>query len=551
MPLDGLLINKLIFELTPLIGGRIQKISQVGNNDFLFIIHKYQNFKLFISLDRNQYRIALTNKEYQSPENPTMFTMLLRKHFEGGILTNIIQHNLDRIVTLEIEKLNEFGDNKFKKCVLELMGKNSNLILLDNTNQIIDSFKHIGISQDGQTILPKAIYNYPNQNKYNVLLLDNKELEKIFTEKIFDYKDIVNLFSGFSPLIAKIIINSLNPLQKINEILYDKPIPTITKVYDKEEFTFTKYGEIKKCYSNISTMLEEYFYEKTIHNLIQEKSNNLKTHLKNTIIKYKNKLIKLDEELDNAINSSKYQKYGTLLISNLYQLKETKNDSINVFDYETNDFINIPLDPLFSLKENANRYFTKYQKSKKAIKYIEEQINKTKDEIEYLSLIEAQISVASISDIEDIKNELIDAHYIKNTGVIKNKKKNKKIDILTYLTSENTLIYVGKNNIQNEYITHVLAKGNELWFHVKDSPSSHVLLQKTDNYTEEEIRMAANLAAYYSPYKDSSSVAIDYTKIKYVKKIPGKRNCFVTYTNQKTIYIDPNKNLIDNYKRKK
>lgn len=551
MPLDGLLINKLIFELNPLVGGRIQKISQVGNNDFLFVIHKYQNFKLFISLDRNQYRIALTNKEYQSPENPTMFTMLLRKHFEGGILTNIIQHELDRIITLEIEKLNEFGDNKFKKCVLELMGKNSNLILLDNSNQIIDSFKHIGVSQEGQTILPKATYNYPNQNKYNAFLLGKKELETIFLEKVFDYKDIINLFSGFSPLIAKIIINSLNPLQKLNEILYDKPLPIITRVYDKEEFTFIKCGEIKKCYSNISMMLEEYFYEKTIHNLIQEKSNNLKTHLKNTITKYKNKLIKLNEELDDAINSNKYQKYGTLLISNLYQLKETKNDFIDVFDYEINTSIKIPLDPLFSLKENANRYFTKYQKSKKAVKYINEQIIKTKDEIEYLTLIEAQISVASISDIEDIKNELIEAHYIKKTGTIKNRKKNKKIDILTYLTPENIPIFVGKNNIQNEYITHILGKGNELWFHVKDSPSSHVLLQKTDNYTEEEIRMAANLAAYYSPYRNSNSVAIDYTKIKYVKKIPGKRNCFVTYTNQKTIYIDPDKNLINSYKRKK
>jgi predicted ribosome quality control (RQC) complex YloA/Tae2 family protein len=215
-----------------------------------------------------------------------------------------------------------------------------------------------------------------------------------------------------------------------------------------------------------------------------------------------------------------------------------------LFNYYTNEDITIELENKYSIKENANRFFTKHQKSKKAIIYINEQIEIANNEIEYLELILSQIINANVNDIEQIKQELIENHYIKKTNNKTNKNRKEKIEILTYYTSSGTKILVGKNNIQNEYITHKLAKANDMWYHVKDAPGSHVLVVDPTN-TEEEIRTASILAAYYSSYQSSSSVCVNYTLARWIKKIPGKRNCFVTYSNEKTIYIDPDIEIIN------
>lgn len=551
MALDGLMIHHLIKELKCLENGKIGKITQVGNNDFLFVIRAMgKNNKLFISLERNQYRIALTNNDYISPKDATMFTMLLRKHFEGGTVLEINQYDLDRIVIFKIIKTNDFGDRKEKYMIVELMGKNSNLIITDETLVIIDSLRKNGISEDGRTILAKAQYYFPENSKKNIYNLSCEEIKEIYENNVSDYRDIISSFSGFSPVIAKHIFNSKAPINELIELKNKDLFPCISIVDKKEDFLCYEYGNIVKKFDNISELLEEYFYNKTIANEVMEKSNNLKTHITHTVKRLKSKIIKLNEELQEAINSEKYRIYGELIINNLYEIKNENIKEITLFNYYTNEDITIELDPKFSIKENANRFFLKHQKSKKAISYIKEQIQIANDEVMYLELILVQIVNANVNDIEQIKQELIDNHYIKKQNIKNTKNRKEKIEILTYYTSTGAKILVGKNNIQNEYITHKMARPNDMWYHVKDAPGSHVLVIEPQN-TEEEIRTAAMLAAYYSSYQSSTSVPVQYTLARYIKKIPGKRNCFVTYTNEKTIYIDPEIELINKLQKGK
>ena len=479
-----------------------------------------------------------------------MFTMLLRKHFEGGTIEKIYQHDLDRIVIFKMIKANEFQDKKDKYLIIELMGKNSNLIIADENMVIIDSLRKNGISEDGRTILAKAQYYFPETNKKNIYLLTDNEITELYENNINSYKDIIALFSGFSPVIAKIIYNSKAPITELIELKNKTIYPCVAQIDNKEEFMCFKYGETIKQFDTISTLLEEYFYKKTIANEVMEKSNNLKTHIMHTLKRLNSKIIKLQEELQEAINSEKYQIYGELIINNLYQIKNIRTDKITLLNYYTNEPITIDLDSKISIKENANRFFTRYQKSKKAIQYINEQIKIATDEIEYLELILSQIINANVNDIEQIKNELMENHYIKKTSSKPTKGRKEKIEILTYYTSTKTKILVGKNNIQNEYITHKLANANDMWYHVKDAPGSHVLVISPTN-SEEEIRTAAMLAAYYSTYQSSSSVAVNYTLAKNIKKIPGKRNCFVTFTGEKTIYIDPDSDFVNKLEKTK
>ena len=252
-------------------------------------------------------------------------------------------------------------------------------------------------------------------------------------------------------------------------------------------------------------------------------------------------------ELADANDSDKYRIYGELLLTSS-NLKD-KLKEIEVFNYYTNENIKIKLDNKYTVLDNSNKYFKKYQKAKNSIKYINEQIEESKNEIDYFNVLKYQLNDASINEALEIQDELIENKYLFNKEIT-NKKKNQKPKILTFELDNNILISVGKNNIQNEYLTHKLANSNDMWFHVKDAPGSHVVVHNGGELSEDEIRIAANLAAYYSSFKESSSVPVDYTRIRNIK-IPRRRACFVTYKHQSTIYIDPDYDTILKLKIKK
>ena len=260
------------------------------------------------------------------------------------------------------------------------------------------------------------------------------------------------------------------------------------------------------------------------------------------------KIEKLNKDLINTSKRDILKVKGELIQANLYNI--SKGDSVLVcLNYYNNEEIRIDLDIKKTPVQNSAKYFKKYKKLKTSIPYINKQIREAKNEMKYFEQLLHQIDNASLKDIEEIKDELIEKKYLKQK-LVKSKKRKKKPNFETYYDDDNIEILVGKNNIQNSFITHKLAKHNEVWFHVKGAPGSHVVVRKTFPLTESTIRTASQLAAHFSKLRQSSSVPVDYVEVRYIKKVPGKMNSFVTYKNNKTIYIDPSEDFILNLKRK-
>ena len=551
MSFDGILLSKLVNEFNNLKTGRISKISESGDTDFIFTIRaNRQNYNLMMSFSSDYARIHLAYKQYDTPANPKSFTMFLRKHIEGYFIEDIKTYHSDRILYFVLSGYNEIQDLNKKYLICEIMGRYSNLILTDESFIIIDSLKHDGVGEFNRTILPFAKYEFPANDKLNPLDYSYEELEKIIsTKKLNNPKDFMNTFNGVSLNLAYPIYESNNvPLAFYNYLHADLKPSTFINFKGKLDFYYNNfiYEEIKS-YASLSSLLEEYYYEADLKAKIKLKTNDLSNFVNKQIAKNEKKIEKLNAELLESNKTEEYKLYGELLLS-LSSLKEKKDKEI-VLNYYTNEYITIPLDKKYSILENSNRYFKKYQKAKSSIGYIKEQIEIAKNEIEYFNVLKYQLNDCNINEALEIQDELINLKYLfKNDN--KNRKKIK-IKPLTYILESGAYVSIGKNNIQNDFITHKYSKPNDIWFHVKNAPGSHVVLHDVLNPSENDIRACANLAAYFSLYKDSSSVAVDYTKIKNIKKIPGRKGCFVTYTHQSTIYIDPNVDYINELKVKK
>lgn len=552
MSFDGILLEKLHKEIEFLKTGRISKINESGDTDFILTIRKDRiNYQLMLSFSSDYSRIHLTNRLYDSILNPRSFTMLLRKHIEGYFIKEILNYECDRILYFKLEGYNELQDLNTKYLICEVMGRYSNLILTDENFSIIDSLKHDGIGEYNRTILPNALYEFPLNNRINPMTKTKDEIKEIFEiNKPKNPKELMNLFNGVSLNLAYPIFNSDFMAERFYDYIHLDIKPVIFKNFkDKEDFYYYPLeGNVIKEYDSLSSMLDDYYYQIDLRAKVKLKTNDLQSFVKKQIIKYEKKIEKLNLELKDTSKADTYKLYGELLLSSP-NMKDKKS-SISILNYYTNNEIEIPLDPKFTLLENSNKYFKKYQKLKSSVKYIKEQMDIANNEIDYFKVIEYQLKDATINDALEIQDELIANKYIfKN--VTNKGKKNQKPKLLTYVLDNGTLITVGKNNVQNEYLTHKLAKSNDMWFHIKDAPGSHVVVFNQGQLTEEEIRTAAMLASFYSTYQESSSVCVDYTRIRNIKKIPGKRACFVTYTHQNTIYIDPDPDFIHRLKVKK
>lgn len=539
MPFDGIFLRKIVEDIKFLETGKINKINQISEHEILLTIRaNYQNHNLLISFHPEFSRIHLTKNTYDLPLVPTSFTMFLRKHIEGSIITSISQHKNDRVITFNLISTNEIGDKTNKKMIIEIMGRVSNFIIT-NEDKIHLCLKQINpFEGNGRTILPGAIYSYPNDQKKLIDSLSDDEINDILIHKN-SFKQI----SGVSKQLGNYLDNLPSVLEFKNTI--SKYQPCLMTNENKTDYYFFNLGIPNysiQYFDSISQMLDCFYYEKDRNLRIKEKSHNLDGIINKYLDKNISKLEKLTNDLENADKNEELKIMGELLMANMYNIP--KGSIAHVHNYYTNEMLEIKLDPSISIIDNANRYYAKYQKMRKSKQHISEQIEITKEEINYFSLLKEQISKASLNDCMEITAELEDYGYIKKTN--KAKKKNKP-NFETYNLSNSTIL-VGKNNLQNSFLTHKLARSNDLWFHVKDAPGSHVILMGEAN--EEAIRLAANLAAYYSKYQSSSSVAVDYTYIKNIKKIPGRHSCFVTYTNQHTIYIDPSLDIIKKYKAK-
>ena len=550
MSFDGVLLNKLKNEFDILKTGRISKISESGDTDFLLTIRaNRKNHQLMMSFSSDFARIHLTNRLYEAPRVPRSFTMLLRKHIEGYFIEDIKTYHNDRIIYFELAGYNEMQDLSKKYLICEIMGRYSNMILTDDSFKIIEALKHDGVGEYNRTILPNATYVFPDTNKLNPMDLSKEEMIKIFEErKPSSPKDVMNIFNGVSLNLAYPIFKCDKHAERLYDYIHSDIIPSsFINFKGKQDFYYNPFdNEPIKEYETLSELLDDFYYNQDLRAKVKIKTNDLESFVFKQINKYKKKIEKLTDELLNNDKNDIYKLYGELLLS--YPNLKEKCKSVTVYNYYDNTNVVIPLDNKYTVLDNSNKYYKKYQKAKNSISHINEQINIAKDEIDYFTLLNYQLTDCTINEALEIQDELINNKYLFKP--VANKKKNQKPKLLTYIVDD-TLISVGKNNLQNEYLTHKLARGNELWFHIKDSAGSHVVVHDTLEPSEEVIRAAATIAAYYSTFKESSSVAVDYTRVRNIKKIPGKRACFVTYTHQKTIYIDPSEDYIKTLEVKK
>ena len=547
---DGIFLSKLINELSILKSGRITKINEISDTDFLFTIRSQKNnHNLIISLSSSYSRIHLSNKIYDTSINPKSFTMFLKKHCEGYFIEDLFQNETDRILVFKLTGFNEIQDKNSKYLIAEIMGRYSNLILTNENYIILDSLKHDGVGEYNRTILPNAKYVFPEINKLNPYKMTLNEIKDIFIKnKIDNPKMIVDTFNGISLSTAySSFLADEHYLEFYNNVNSEIKPAIIKGFNSKNDYYFNPLSyEVLKEYNTLSEMLDDYYYDMDLKAKVKAKTDDLSNFVNKQIKKHEEKIDKLKILLEETKNADELRIKGELLLT--YPNLKEKAKYVDIYNYYTNKIERILLDEKYSIVDNSNKFFKKYQKMKTSVSYINEQLNKVYDELEYFKILNYQLTNCSVNEALDIKDELINNKYLFKP--LNNKKKQQKPRLLTY-TLNDIDISVGKNNIQNEYLTHKYSKPNDMWFHVKGAPGSHVVVHLEDELDESLIRTAANLAAYYSTYKDSSSVAIDYTRIKYIKKIPGKRACFVTYTHQKTIYVDPDIDFINTLEVKK
>lgn len=561
MSFDGMVAGAVAHQLNNVLtGGKIEKIYQPEADEIVLNVHSgRENYKLYISSNSSHARMHLITDTTSNPLNPMGFCMLLRKHLQGGRITAVQQKDSERIVELFVDTINELGFSVNKKLIVEIMGKHSNIIIVDlASNKIIDSIKRISIDVNRyRQLLPGQQYVYPpTQGKVPYYGITEAQLES-FTENASDHsaKALLANIQGISPLIAEEIVyrsgrQGVSLFQVLNDfvskISSDPPAPNVYLQEDGTPFEFhlfplltlsEYYRELR--FSDISEAISYYYSNKSSSNRIRQKTSDLDRAVGNSLDKLYLKKQRLSEDLLKAENSDVYRLYGELLTSNLHQIKQGVAQA-EVLDYYKNEMITILLDPRFSPNQNAQRYYKKYSKAKTAITEKNIQLGEANADIAYLESVLSYLEkAASIEEIEELRQELIEGGYLK-------KKKNNfkpgksKPAPFQYSTSDGFRVLVGRNNKENDILTFKTASGKDLWFHTKDIPGSHVILF-TDgkSVTETAIFEAAALAAYHSKGRESENVPVDYTQVRHVKKPSGAKPGMVIFVDNKTVYVNP------------
>lgn len=550
MAFDGLVTRAIVNELKDnLLQGKIDKVYHPEKNELVFSVHtNKQKYKLYACVDTNHPGIFITEDEFQNPLTPSGFCMLLRKHLTGARIINISQKDWERIVEIDFETRDELGFNVNKKLIVEIMGKHSNIILVDTkTDKILDSIKRISIDVNrARQILPGMIYEYPpTQNKISPDKLTSADFDNFS-----DPRSILNNIQGISPLIAEELFESQSPHEKLKGFLNLLENRDLTcKIFLKEEdipmdfhvLPIESYHELKsKNMDAVSKTIEYYYSHRESSNRVKQKSTDLNKHVNTTIKKLYLKKQKLSEELLKAEHSEKYRLYGELLTANIHSIKPGSS-SVDVLNYYNGETITIPLDKRYHPSKNAQNYFKKYSKSKTAIVEKNNQLEHTDADILYLESVMSFIEMAdSTETIDNIREELIESGFIRRRKLSKQPKKKNEIKPFTYTTTDGFIVLAGRNNKENDILTTKKAAKNDLWFHTKDIPGSHtILFTGGKDPSDIAIFEAAAIAAYHSKGRMSENVPVDYTKIRFVKKPSGAKPGMVIFTDNKTVYVTP------------
>ena len=582
MAFDGIVTKKIVDELSDLKNYKIDKIYEPDKNTItLGLYGNFQNISILASISNN-YRIHLTKHVVKNPNTAPNFCMLLRKHILGYKIKKIYTKSLERIVFIVLENLENPEKPIFKTLIIELMGKHSNIILVDENNIVIDSIRHTSVEENSlRDIYPTAKYMLPNLNKYNIL--EMKNFEEFYSH--IDSENVVNSildnFAGIGAINLNYIVKNIS-LQKDNEYKSSKLLAhkiyteLIKLLYSKSLTIEILYKEnlpkdyVLKCLNNSSQdnfelnySLDDFYFKKESSELFRNYRNAILNLILSTLKKYEKRLQNIDEKLDECSKMDTFKLYGELIIANLYKIPNYNVSSISLENYyDNNKPITIPLDKKYSPQNNAKRFFKKYNKLKNALDIVGKQKIDTSEEIDYIESIIYEIeNCKNIDDIKQIYDEIEDNPIFENKSFKskyfsssngKNKNYKKKSNSKKQLTSnkfanfnplkfviDGYTILVGRNNKENDYLTNKFANKHDIWFHTKDIHGSHVILKTHPNEITPDnvIYEAAKLAALHSKAKNSSSVPVDYCEVSFVKKIPGNKPGLVIYKNNKTLYV--------------
>lgn len=550
MSFDGFFLHHMVEELRrELVNGRIQKINQPFEQELVLQIRSNrQSHRLLLSAHPVFGRIQLTQTTFENPAQPSTFIMVLRKYLQGALIESIEQVENDRIVEMTVSNKNEIGDHIQATLIIEIMGKHSNILLVDkSSHKILEVIKHVGFSQNSyRTLLPGSTYIAPpSTESLNPFTIKDEKLFEILQTQETTAKNLQSLFQGLGRDTAN----------ELESILVNEKLSTFRNFFNQETkpcLTETSFSpvpfanQVGEPFVSLSDLLDTYYKDKAERDRVKQQASELIRRVENELQKNRHKLKKQEKELLATDNAEEFRQKGELLTTFLHQVPNDQ-DQVILDNYYTNQPITIALDKALTPNQNAQRYFKRYQKLKEAVKYLTDLIEETKATILYLESVETVLNQAGLEEIAEIREELIQTGFIRRRQREKIQKRKKPEQ---YLASDGkTIIYVGRNNLQNEELTFKMARKEELWFHAKDIPGSHVVISGNLDPSDEVKTDAAELAAYFSQGRLSNLVQVDMIEVKKLNKPTGGKPGFVTYTGQKTLRVTPDPEKIASMKK--
>ena len=586
MAFDGIVTKAVVSELnTCLINGKINKIFEPNKNEILLGVYSSgKNYCLNVSIDSVNYRVNLTTNSKPNPQNVLNFCMVLRKHLTGGTIKRIYSNGLERIVFIDVDVYNELNDLITKTLVVELMGKHSNIILLNSEHTVIDSLRHLNkFDNSNRDIFPGSKYLNIESAKKDFLAV--KTFDEFYRDVSIDSENLPStlskVYNGFGKKNVSYLLETLNiptsvstnNLKEVYSYLKDlfanMPDNVVLKEYSSVKKDYFAYKSTNDGLA-VNFYLDDFYTSKEQSEQFKQYRDTVLKLVLNHVGKIKERISTIDSKIADCTNAEKYRLYGELITSNLYRIPDYPQSEVTLENYyDNNNLITIPLDEKFSPSKNAKNFFKKYRKLQNTIAIVEKQKELSETELSYLESIVYELEeVSTIEDIDNIYSEICDnLIFGKNANTVNNHVYNKQSKITNSKSSKQSnasnmpekrnidgyTVYIGKNNKQNDYLTCRLAQNSDIWFHTKDIHGSHVVL-KTDslhsssenssasctfNIPDSVLYKCASIAAYYSKARMSQNVPVDYTLIKYVKKPNGAKPGMVIYTNNKTIYANP------------
>lgn len=547
MALDGIFLYHLKNEIADFaVDSRVDKVYQPSRDELVISLRSREGSrKLLMSCNADSARIHFTDYPPENPPKPPMFCLMLRKRLTGAWITSIEQENLERIVKINFSGTDELGDKRSYSLIIEIMGRYSNIIFVDENNKIIDSMKRVDENKSQvREVLPNVTYAAPPaQNKLNIFTDDINEIkQQIMQSNKSLYKAAMDTIKGVSPIVCRELENGLSVDDF--KMQAQKPVPTLVMLDTPKDFAFIdikqydKLAEIKH-YDTFSQLLDYFYYERVRLMRIKARSADLFKKLTTLQERAVRKAVNRAKELEDCKDKETYKIFGDLINANQYRLEKGQPYYDLENYYDDNKPVRIPADMFLTPAQNAQKYYKEYRKKQIAETKLNDFIAEANAEAQYFeSVIDALSRAETDSEISEIKTELSEGGYIKKTA--DKKKSQKSLKPMKFRTRDGFTVLVGRNNLMNDRLTMKTAKNYDTWFHVQDSAGSHVICETSGTeITDEAIHDCAVIAAYFSKARESSNVAVDYTLVKNIKKPNGAKFGFVVYDPYKTEFATP------------